>query len=388
MKGDNNPVINTKQEGPKASLARLAALLLCLFIFLCIHTVYPEIDVQRDYPRSQEYPGIAKPRKVLHANPIQFDEFRGKLAVNWRAIIPKEVLFVPFAADSYLVAVYQNESLVHESSNIIDYLDGIDRRLSAMAQYRIANATARPTAILGDHTRDYFSVNVKLEQPNHQFLWKGFPSIYPFDRWAGETTFVANIYDLAREWELPGSFGISFDDAIMTDDIFNWKLTIATKNSCTDLRDSQANPCPLVVNFTAKRNGAIIFTSLAVFMTNWFITLVIIIMTVRPHSFVSFRDSHLHSPNINKGKNLNLFYTMAFTALYCTRTSLPVGLTSGALIDVFGFFPNLIIAFSCVLLTISSRFHESAQNDITALASSSDVKSTNTLLSERKVMTN
>jgi hypothetical protein len=97
-------------------------------------------------------------------------------------MIAKEVFSVSSIDPEQLVAVYQNESLVLETPNVIEYLDDAGHGLSSLAQYRLANTSPLPIAVQRVNSGDHFSTTIKLRSVFRPSWWQGYPSSYPFDK--------------------------------------------------------------------------------------------------------------------------------------------------------------------------------------------------------------
>jgi hypothetical protein len=97
-------------------------------------------------------------------------------------MIAKEVFSVSSVDPEQLVAVYQDESLVPETPNVIEYLGDADHGLSSLAQYRLANTSSLPIAVQSVNSGDHFSTTIKLGPVIRPSWLQGYPSSYPFDK--------------------------------------------------------------------------------------------------------------------------------------------------------------------------------------------------------------
>ncbi|PVG03749.1 hypothetical protein CPB86DRAFT_305568 [Serendipita vermifera] len=286
---------------------------------------------------------------VLEGSLTKFDPDARALSVNWAPRWIQNSVMSPFGTtpNSTLgIGIYRDQSLIPIDAAGLPVNYTLPDQ--TIADWRVANASAVPIAVVGTTPFDSFDTQIDLSQRTAKTALRQPGFGFPFDLWAGSITFVANYYEVAKAGNASTSLGIEIDDAFFVDSIMNWRITLSTVNSCATsfpngtLRWTATKPCQLTVNIKARRTGLVKFASIVAVVVNWLSTIFIFVMTCEG---VIMRRFH-----VIEGPQLLAVCFTALFALPSVRSLLPGAPQFGALIDLVGIIPNVIIISLCTCM--------------------------------------
>ncbi|PVG03820.1 hypothetical protein CPB86DRAFT_869221 [Serendipita vermifera] len=306
---------------------------------------YQERDVGRDvYEHAQDNP--RKSGKLLWLNQDErfqiywfltgglqrFDPISRRLNINWALDWKFSYRAGTIGDEIYKVTdigIYRDQDLVPVNSS---YERFSPNSVDEIFDTRVSNVSATPIMILGLNPWESFSTEIDMKQQEIGSPWTQPQLGFPFDRWFGRITFVANAWGYAREANVPSTArGIEIDDAIIQDSLMHWRITLVSKNTCVK-RDSEGtswvwatpNPCRLDLRFTAERTSLVKFATVVSVTVNWISTIFIFIMTCE--GVIMQRFQILMAPQLLAVCPTSLF------ALPSVRAILPGAPDFGALI--------------------------------------------------------
>jgi len=168
--------------------------------------------------------------------------------------------------------------------------------------------------------------------------------------------------NLATSSGLQNSFGVPVYDVYLVDSLFNWRIISQTNNTCAVNGNFWPDPqnvpnCELQVNFIAVRPGLVIFAAIVAVIVNWLSTIFIFIMTCE--GVVLRRSSVIEGPQL-----LAVCFTALF-ALPSVRSILPGAPDFGALIDLVGIIPNVIVVSLCTTAVAIESLRNKHQTAVT-----------------------
>jgi len=205
---------------------------------------------------------------------------------------------------------------------------------------RLANISAVPIGVFSNPWQNY-DTGIDMEQEGAN-AWREPQYGFPFDRWTGNITFGATFYDcqtgLPTNLSTSNHCGTYWDYAYLTGSIINWKFTLTPYNSCTNI-DTH---CNMLVMITASRSGLVVFACIVAVVVNWLSTIFIFVMTMEGVIMQHFQ--------VIEGPQLLAVCFTALFALPSVRSILPGAPEFGALIDLVGIVPNVIIISLCTTM--------------------------------------
>ncbi|PVG03818.1 hypothetical protein CPB86DRAFT_307328 [Serendipita vermifera] len=281
----------------------------------------------------------------------QFDPNSRVLSINWalKAIQNGQTeVLGEHILGTQLVGIFRDQDLVPVNQNY-DVIS--PNSLDDIWDLRIANETALPIAIVGRTQWDSFSTDIDMGQRKARNPVRQPQFGFPFDLWSGSISFVANFWEFSKSINSTTAGGMEIDNASLVDSIMNWRITVVVNNTCVESRDGELTwvalePCGLYLTLKARRTGLVKFASIVAVIVNWFSTLFIFIMTCEGVLMQRFKV-------IMEPQLLAVCFTALF-ALPTVRSILPGAPDFGALIDLVGIVPNVIIISLCTTLVAIS----------------------------------
>jgi hypothetical protein len=118
--------------------------------------------------------------------------------------------------ETQAVGIFRDQDLVPVNST---YDIIFPSTVEEIYDFRVANASAVPWAIVGMTKWDSFNTDIDMGQrvaanPGRQPQFG-----FPFDLWTGQVSFVANFWDSSLLMNRTTAYGIEIDDASLTDSI-------------------------------------------------------------------------------------------------------------------------------------------------------------------------
>jgi len=186
---------------------------------------------------------------------------------------------------------------------------------------------------------------------------------YPFDRWTGEIVFVVNTIYGAKEWYNSSTSGVlRLSGAQLSDSTLNWRFNMEWTDTCRgngDMvptnRSTLVDNCHLDVQLTARRPGLVIFAAIVAVVVNWLSTILVFVLTCE--SIIMRRGYMLEGTDL-----LSVCFTALF-ALPSVRSLLPGAPDFGALIDLVGIIPNVIIISLCTCVVCVAKLYRSPEHE-------------------------
>ncbi|PVG03822.1 hypothetical protein CPB86DRAFT_307669 [Serendipita vermifera] len=277
----------------------------------------------------------------------KFDPQDRILNINWalKSIYDgQSVILGERLNETMNIGIFRDQDLVPVNST---YDIIFPSTVNEIYDVRVANASAIPYAIVGMTQWDSFSTEIdmgqrKMAEPVRQPQFG-----FPFDLWSGEISFVANFYDRSKAINMTTAFGVEIDDASLVDSLLNWRVTVDVENTCVSsvngtLTWIATGACGLHLTLKARRTALVKFASIVAVIVNWFSTVFIFVMTCE--GVVMRRFEVIMGPQL-----LAVCFTALF-ALPSVRSILPGAPEFGALIDLIGIVPNVIIISLCTTL--------------------------------------
>ncbi|PVG03770.1 hypothetical protein CPB86DRAFT_810345 [Serendipita vermifera] len=211
--------------------------------------------------------------------------------------------------------------------------------------YRIDNTTQPPIAVVGMHPWDSVDTDIDFTQASPDNAWRQPLFAYPFDRWAGSIVLASTVRRTSEAANLSNSFVFPVMDAMLADSTLNWRISASVNNTC--ILDTIDAGCELHIDFVGKRPGLVVFSALIAIIVNWTSTIGIFLLTCE--SVVMRRTYILSEIDI-----LGVCLTALF-ALPSVRAILPGAPDFGAIIDLIGIIPNIIIISLCTTTIAIAR---------------------------------
>lgn len=233
-------------------------------------------------------------------------------------------------------------------------------------RYKITNSSIHPIAVIGMTEDDSFDTTISFKQasPSND-IWKLPLFAYPYDEWQGSISFTTNDPISDRELGINKSHVIAPSGARLKDHTLNWRFNLEPKYDCpwppnaTDVArrfslSSGADPtqavnrtfadgnvpCQLKLEFKAQRPPLVKFAAVFSVVVNWTSTFFIFVLTCEV--LIMRRGFMLSGTDL-----LGLTFTSLF-ALPSVRLLLPGAPEFGAMIDLVGIIPNVIIISLCI----------------------------------------
>ncbi|KAG8751291.1 hypothetical protein FRC14_008007 [Serendipita sp. 396] len=245
-------------------------------------------------------------------------------------------------------AIYRDVKVVNDDRPISDNLTAIIEAsfgVSVEGRLGIDNVTQPPIAILGQHPFDSVDTSIDFQQAVEENPWKQPLFGYPFDEWAGSIVFAAVDKGLADMSNLSNSWALPLSGAVLSDSTLNWRMTLAVNNTC--LFDGEFAGCELHLDFIGKRPDLVRFAAILAIIVNWLSTIGIFLLT--SEAAIMGRLHILTETDI-----MGVCFTALF-ALPSVRVILPGAPDFGAIIDLIGIIPNIIIISICTTMMAISK---------------------------------
>ncbi|KAG8770419.1 hypothetical protein FRC20_002107 [Serendipita sp. 405] len=243
---------------------------------------------------------------------------------------------------SFAVNIYRDVKVVFERRPLTPEANQTIQQLGiAPPDLRIDNATVLPNGVLGLHTWDGLDTSIDFTQAVEDNPWKQPLFGYPFDVWAGSIVFAATDREYAEAANLTNTYAFGLDGAVLADSTLNWRIRVENSNNTCDYSGEFAG-CELHVDFTGKRPLLVKFAAILAVLVNWTSTIGIFLLTCEA---VIMRRVHILSETDILGVCLTALF-----ALPSVRAILPGAPDFGAILDLVGVIPNIIIISVCTTM--------------------------------------
>lgn len=211
--------------------------------------------------------------------------------------------------------------------------------------YRIDNVTQPPLATLGMHPFDSVDTNIDFNQAREEDPYAQPLFAYPFDIWQGSIVFALTDRVAAEAVNLTNTGILNLHGAILSDSTLNWRIRLTANNTC-EFSAVDAG-CELHLDFTGRRPPLVKFAAILAALINWASTIGIFLLTCE--SVIMRRTYILSDTDI-----LGVCVTALF-ALPSVRAILPGAPDFGAIIDLIGIIPNIIVVSLCTTAIAFSK---------------------------------
>ncbi|PVG03817.1 hypothetical protein CPB86DRAFT_869219 [Serendipita vermifera] len=305
--------------------------------------------------------GVSKKCWFLEGRLQRFDPATRTLSINWVLKTVKnrrDSIIGEDLEDIMRIGIFQDQDLVPVDSNYAI----VTGNATKIWDFRVANESAIPTAIVGTSQWDSFITDIAMGQRKKANAMRQPQWGFPFDLWSGDTSFVANIWDKSLNINRTDAFGIEIDGIVLVDSLMNWRISTKYNNTCSNVTEygslvwTAMGSCGLHVRFKARRTGLVKFACVVAVIINWFSTVFIFIMTCE--GVIMRRFEVITSPQL-----LAVCFTALF-ALPSVRSILPGAPEFGSLVDLVGIVPNVIIISVCTtLVAVATLRHLVERND-------------------------
>lgn len=203
--------------------------------------------------------------------------------------------------------------------------------------YRIDNVTLAPIAVLGQHDWDSVDTDIDFTQSKANDAWRQPLFAYPFDEWSGSIVLAATDRPTAQLVGLNNTAIVEISGAFLGDETLNWLISLNANDTCQV--EAVFAGCEMHIDFTGRRPGLVKFACIVAVIVNWTSTIGIFLLTCE--AVVMKRNYILRDMDI-----LGVCLTALF-ALPSVRAILPGAPDFGAIIDLIGIIPNVIIISLC-----------------------------------------
>lgn len=266
----------------KIRLRHLFYLMYTLIVLVMMGTLarrihsYIEDDRRGAQRARQRFAGLSKQTQheywALEGIPRRIDPYERTMSIDWSLSIGRNgslsSVLIP-GHPSYPVGIYQGERLAVDHKNFTSCRMKLDSQSVPLSGYKVANPLAEEIAKLGQNPWDHFYTKIDFVQSTEIPDWRKSLYFFPFDKWAGVTTFVANRRDLAYDWNSTRSFGREINDAYLVGQPTSWVISIRTNNSCTTTVAGKTvwttnSSCQLEIAIIAERSLFVICISILV----------------------------------------------------------------------------------------------------------------------------
>ncbi|KAG8805197.1 hypothetical protein FRC18_006805, partial [Serendipita sp. 400] len=243
---------------------------------------------------------------------------------------------------SFAVNIYRDVKVVFERRPLTPEANQTIQELGIFPpMLRIDNATLAPIGVLGLHTWDSLDTSIDFTQAVEDNPWKQPLFGYPFDVWAGSIVFAASDREYADAANLTNTYAFPPDGAVLADSTLNWRIRVQRSNVTCGYGD-EFEGCELHLYFTGKRPLLVKFAAILAVIVNWTSTIGIFLLTCE--AVIMHRFHILSETDI-----LAVCLTALF-ALPSVRAILPGAPDFGAILDLIGVIPNIILISVCTTM--------------------------------------
>lgn len=232
--------------------------------------------------------------------------------------------------------------------------------------YKIANSSVPSIAVIGHSVDDSFDTRITFKQAEPiNNLWKQPLCSYPFDVWKGNIAFIANDPWWDRAANTTNSHVFPLSGVRLTGHTLGWKIDFSVTQDCPNAPDMSKVleqlylpadydqtqltnatlefghfTCQMKIDMTASRPDLVKFTAVLSIIVNWTSTFFIFVLT--SEVLLMRRGFMMSGTDL-----LGVTFTSLF-ALPSIRLLLPGAPEFGALIDLVGIIPNVVIISLCI----------------------------------------
>ncbi|KAG8799084.1 hypothetical protein FRC16_005853 [Serendipita sp. 398] len=211
--------------------------------------------------------------------------------------------------------------------------------------YCVDDPTLAPIATLGQHKFDSVITEIEFtcSKENDAFSQPLFG--YPLDVWTGSIVLVLTDRITAEQAHSSNCFVLGIRGAFIRGSILNWYISSIVINTCED-PDPDAG-CEIHVKFVVRRSYIVKAIALIVVFIGWATTIVVLILTYKAAIL-----QKSHAPT-----DVLAVCLASLLALPSLRAILPGVPSFGAIIDLIGIIPNVIVILSCAIFTVTKALH-------------------------------
>ncbi|CAG7852074.1 SubName: Full=Uncharacterized protein {ECO:0000313/EMBL:CCA74901.1} [Serendipita indica DSM 11827] len=283
----------------------------------------------------------------------KFDPLERNLRVSWSLVYVENNTNVVRPSgqtvdDRWQCNLYRDVKAVPED-RLVDpdllELAGLTQADIQSTYYRIDNVTQPPLATLGMHPFDSVDTNIDFNQAREEDPYAQPLFAYPFDIWQGSIVFALTDRVAAEAVNLTNTGILNLHGAILSDSTLNWRIRLTANNTC-EFSAVDAG-CELHLDFTGRRPPLVKFAAILAALINWASTIGIFLLTCE--SVIMRRTYILSDTDI-----LGVCVTALF-ALPSVRAILPGAPDFGAIIDLIGIIPNIIVVSLCTTAIAFSK---------------------------------
>lgn len=254
-----------------------------------------------------------------------------------------------------------------------------DPNTNGSIRYKVANSSTPAIGVLGWTEEDSFDTQISCRQAYGSNQVTNMPQFaYPFDMWEGTITFIGNSVFSDKAANTTKSFVVPPLSAVMEGHALNWVIEFLEDFNCFSPRETLSSilaqledqdptnlknetlleftvPCHLRLDFIIRRPYHVMLAALISVGVNWAATLFIFILTCE---VLLMRRGFMMS-----GTDLLGVTFTALFALPSIRMLLPGAPDFGALIDIIGILPNVMIISICVSAIAIAKLNRKKKRD-------------------------
>ncbi|CAG7855027.1 SubName: Full=Uncharacterized protein {ECO:0000313/EMBL:CCA74385.1} [Serendipita indica DSM 11827] len=342
---------------PRVTYASIGIILIVVWVGIMIVFAKSEVKAQRknsDYNggKGRVGGGASKFQLLLKGTLKKFDPIERNLRVSWALVYVDNTTGIVHPSgetpeDRWQVNLYRDVKAVPEdrqgNATLLAEFDLTQAELEST--YRVDNVTQPPIATLGMHPFDSVDTNIDFNQAKEEDAFAQPLFAYPFDVWQGSIVFAITDRVVSDRLNLTNNHILNPGGAILRDSTLNWRIQLAANNTC-DLAPVDAG-CELHLDFTGRRPPLVKFAAILAVMINWASTIGIFLLTCES---VVMRRTYILSDTDILGVCVSALF-----ALPSVRAILPGAPDFGAIIDLIGIIPNIIVVSLCTTAIALSK---------------------------------
>ncbi|CAG7855207.1 SubName: Full=Uncharacterized protein {ECO:0000313/EMBL:CCA74901.1} [Serendipita indica DSM 11827] len=292
-------------------------------------------------------------KSQLDSGPItyQFDPIERSLRVSWGLVYVGDDNRTVQATgqtvnDTWEWNLYRDVKAVPEdreaNATILQQYNITQEQLQSII-YRVDNTTQPPIATLGMHPWDGVDTDIDFTQAKEEDPFAQPLFAYPFD---GKGRLYSLLQtDGSQGQSILPTLGLHLYGAILSDSTLNWRIQVSANDTCRI--EAEDAGCELHLDFTGRRPGLVKFAAILAVLVNWTSTIGIFLLTCES---VVMRRTYILTETDILGVCVGALF-----ALPSVRAILPGAPDFGAIIDLIGIIPNIIIVSLCTTAIALSK---------------------------------
>ncbi|CAG7855206.1 SubName: Full=Uncharacterized protein {ECO:0000313/EMBL:CCA75632.1} [Serendipita indica DSM 11827] len=342
---------------PRVTYASVGFILIMIWVGIMLTFAKEEVRAQR---RNSDYNGskgqstgeIADFKLLLKGTLKRFDPIERNLRVSWALVYVENgtTTVQPSGQtvnDTWQVNLYRDVHTVLEdrqaSPALLEQAGITQEQLDS--RFRVDNITQPPIATLGMHPWDSVDTSIDFNQAKEEVPYAQPLFGYPFDIWQGSIVFAITDRRFSDSLNLTNTGILHLQGAILSDSTLNWRIQLAANDTC-EVEAIEAG-CELQLNFTGRRPALVRFAAILAVLVNWTSTIGIFLLTCES---VVMRRTYILSDTDILGVCVSALF-----ALPSVRAILPGAPDFGAIIDLIGIIPNIIVVSLCTTAVAFSK---------------------------------